>query len=267
MNFPRLVAFDVDGTLLTSRHELHPRTESAIVALRTEGAKVAIVTGRPAAAVGTIARLADFVVSGNGTTVTEVENEQQGAVIYDRLIPRLSVGPLLAKLRAVAPLIGFSAATALELVHEVGFEKLVPAGVEIGRRVADVLDGRGGDLRSLVAFHPHLEVDDLITLVAAHTPDELTARHSGLAAAEIVVGDVHKGSSLAWLASFLDVDRADVWAFGDGWNDHEMLAWAGRGHAMGNASAALRELADVVVPTNDEHGVAVALEAALAGRP
>jgi hydroxymethylpyrimidine pyrophosphatase-like HAD family hydrolase len=123
-----------------------------------------------------------------------------------------------------------------------------------------VLHADGDDFRSIVVFHPNRSAAELIKLVNPMLLPDLEMRYAGLEAGEISEPDVHKATTLAWLAVHLGIEQRDVWAFGDGANDHEMLAWAGRGHAMGNAHPALKALADVVVPTNDEHGVAATLD-------
>ena len=74
-----------------------------------------------------------------------------------------------------------------------------------------------------------------------------------------------KGTGLRWLCEHLGIERADVVAIGDEYNDHEMLRWAGHGVAMGNADAVTKALADSVTSTNAEDGVAVAIERLLAG--
>ena len=60
------------------------------------------------------------------------------------------------------------------------------------------------------------------------------------------------------------MDPVDVWAFGDGINDVDMLRWAGRGIAMGQASDDVKAVADRVTASNADHGVAVALEEVVA---
>jgi hydroxymethylpyrimidine pyrophosphatase-like HAD family hydrolase len=77
---------------------------------------------------------------------------------------------------------------------------------------------------------------------------------------EIGPHGVDKAVALGWLATHLGLDRADVWAFGDGINDVDMLRWAGRGIAMANADEAVLAVADEVTMSNDDDGVAVVLE-------
>jgi hydroxymethylpyrimidine pyrophosphatase-like HAD family hydrolase len=79
---------------------------------------------------------------------------------------------------------------------------------------------------------------------------------------------VSKGWALATLAGLLGVDRKETMAIGDNWNDVDMLEWAGQGVMMGNAARELRTMAKMrgwkQAPPNDQDGVAVVLEAAMA---
>jgi hypothetical protein len=81
---------------------------------------------------------------------------------------------------------------------------------------------------------------------------------------------VSKGAALKKLAARLGMEREEVMAIGDNWNDVEMLEWAGQGVIMGNAAAELRAMAKTrgwkQAPSNDEDGVAVVLEAMVAKR-
>lgn len=261
MSIPRLIALDVDGTLLTSSHELHERTTAAIARVRNNGVIVTIATGRPAAAIGHVGTHADFLIAGNGTTVVEMVNGEPGPIPYDRILARDRVAPLVMAMRAALPGLGIALVTAREMVNESGFERIVPPSAPIGRRVADALEADGDDFRSIVVFHADHPVDDLQAMLNPLMPHDLALRNAGLEAVELFEVDIDKGQTLAWLASSLGIEQREVWAFGDAVNDHEMLAWAGRGHAMGNADEATMAIANVVVPTNDHHGVAVTLDA------
>ncbi|MAE65869.1 MAG: hypothetical protein CMJ18_16485 [Phycisphaeraceae bacterium] len=84
---------------------------------------------------------------------------------------------------------------------------------------------------------------------------------------QIVRPDVDKSVALADVARRYGVDRARVMAVGDAPNDLGMLQWAGIGVAMGNAWPTVREAADVVVPSNDEHGVADAIDSHVLAAP
>jgi hydroxymethylpyrimidine pyrophosphatase-like HAD family hydrolase len=77
---------------------------------------------------------------------------------------------------------------------------------------------------------------------------------------DVLHPQVSKGEALEFLRARWDVARAETMAIGDNWNDRDMLTGAGRGLVMGNADPALHQLGLEVLPTNDEDGVAVAIE-------
>jgi Cof subfamily protein (haloacid dehalogenase superfamily) len=261
VTIPRLIALDVDGTLLTSQSELHERTVEAIERVRRHDVLVTIATGRPYGAMGDVGRLADFVIAGNGATVFHMHGDQPGSIIYDRIVTRERGTPLIESIRATVPGVRIALVTSTEMVNEDGFEKLLPPNTPFGRRVGDALEADGDDFRSIIVFHEDMRAHEIIAIVDPMLRPDLELRYAGLDAGEISEPNVHKGTTLAWLANHVGVEQGDVWAFGDAVNDLEMLAWAGRGHAMGNAHELTKAAANVVVPTNDQHGVAVTLDA------
>ncbi len=120
-------------------------------------------------------------------------------------------------------------------------------------------------VHSAVLFVDGLDARELQRRLEPLLPPEVAVTPSGLpGSVELTAPGVHKGSGLAWLCGRIGVDAAAVVAFGDGLNDHEMLAWSGWGVAMGNAEPVTQELADEVTASNDEDGVALVLERLLA---
>ena len=254
---PRLVAIDVDGTLIGSDHSLAERTARAVAAVRAAGVTVAIASGRPFFVVGALARLADWVISGNGTQLTHVAS---GETPYEVTFPYAEAATFVREARVRVPDIRFALITDLHLGWEDGFEAFSPPDARPGERVGDVLvDVPGNDVLRLVAYHPEHDPTDLAPLLQGILP-HLEAEHLGFPGVEIGPHGVDKALALAWLAGHLGIERADVWAFGDGINDVDMLRWVGRGIAMGNAHGSVLAVADEVTSSNDEHGVAVVLE-------
>ncbi len=111
-----------------------------------------------------------------------------------------------------------------------------------------------------------LLIDDAETM--SSITEEMRARFGGRLSLprskpgflEVVARAVDKGKALALLARSMGLDRKEVMAIGDGENDAPMLEWAGLGVAMANGAALARETADAVTVSNDEDGVALALE-------
>lgn len=258
---PRLVAIDVDGTLIGSDHEISGRTIDALAAVRAAGVLVAIASGRPFAVVGSLADHADWVVSGNGTQVTHLESgEHRFEVTFPRAVAVAYVEAARRRIEGVR----FSIVTDEHIGYEPGFERFAPANALPGVRVDDVLSIGGERIVRLIGYHGDLGPIELAPLLADLDPD-LIAEYRGFGGVEIGPHGVDKAVALGWLATHLGIGPADVWAFGDGINDVDMLRWAGRGIAMGNAHDDVLAVADEVTMSNDDHGVAVVLERLVGG--
>jgi Cof subfamily protein (haloacid dehalogenase superfamily) len=166
-------------------------------------------------------------------------------------------------LRAEDSRFGFSIATDRGFAHESGFAQRLPTDMETDP-VDDALSIGGTEVYKLFMFHPERSVHDLITELPAKLPDHLTVTHMGADVAEIGPASIDKRAGLAWLCTELGVERADVIAFGDEWNDITMIEWAGHGVAMNNADSHVKAVADEIAPSNAADGVAIVLEALLA---
>lgn len=270
---PRLVALDIDGTLLkwvdgsgTTHEEVAPAVRAAVQRALDAGAHVVLASGRSVHSMTPVAEL--LGLRGQPTPDGD-----------DRLWVVASNGAVLTRW---AP---------LEIVHEETFDarEAVRAVLEHhpGALVA-VEDRNGGGYHVNAPFPPgeldgELRVTELDTMVAEPvsrviirdpeaTAEDFVALGArlGLQGTDYVVGwtawldltpvGVHKASGLAHVCEALGLTAADVLAIGDGRNDVEMLAWAGRGVAMGQAVEAVREAADAVTDTVADDGAAVELD-------
>jgi hypothetical protein len=135
--------------------------------------------------------------------------------------------------------------------------------------VADVTTIGGTQAFKLLAFHAtrsvHESLADVPNLIGGRTSTELLVSHMGADAVEIGPADADKCTGLRWLCEHLGVEAANVIAIGDEWNDLTMLEWAGRGVAMGNAADRVKAVADEVIGTHTDDGVATYLESLLGG--
>ena len=261
----RLVALDVDGTLLTSAEQLSPRVRAALGAAAEAGWHLVLVTGRPLAIALPVVHdlaLGEYLVAANGATVATVAD---GAVLYQSSLAGDTVVATLTAARAAVPGLGLAVTTPRGFFREPGFAGIAPlsesGGDRGGRRHARGRRPRAQ--RGALRRRPRRPRAPASARAAA--APEVAVTPSGLpGSVELTAPGVHKGSGLAWLCGRIGVDAAAVVAFGDGLNDHEMLAWSGWGVAMGNAEPVTQELADEVTASNDEDGVALVLERLLA---
>jgi Cof subfamily protein (haloacid dehalogenase superfamily) len=259
----RLVASDIDGTLIRTDGTLSPRTIEVLDQLYSRGVPTVLVTGRP---VRWLRQLYDQMVEPLPAVCAN------GAVVYDpdtdeilRAAP-LSV-ELLAdvtrQLREAVPDVAL--AVEVEDGRSFWYEEKWPLRWDGEHKRVRVLTSPE-ELTSvpavkLLARSASYGADDFAELVSRTLGGIAEATHSSSSAlVEISAAGVTKAAGLAWLCEREGFTAEDVVAFGDMPNDLPLLAWAGRSVAMGNAHPALREVADEVTLTNDEDGVAVYLE-------
>jgi len=261
----RLLASDLDGTLLRRDDQPSPRTLAALRAAEEAGWVVVLATGRPP-------RFVDPAAASLGVHGLAVCNN--GATIYDpverRIIREVELSLAVAlevvdRLRGVEPDLLFAADWGLELAAEQAWLDTTPWPVPPDTHVGPPEEFLTGPVAKLLANHPTVESDELAhrTRGLLHDLVEVTSS-TGSGVIEMTARGVSKGSALARVADDLGIGPAEVVAFGDLPNDTEMLLWAGLGVAMGNAHPAVKAAADEVTATNDEDGVALVVERLLA---
>jgi Cof subfamily protein (haloacid dehalogenase superfamily) len=283
----RLVAIDVDGTLLPDiGRALTPRVARALKAAQEAGITVAIATGRrPAFTAPLLAGLglrADTpLIACNGALVRTLGGE----VIEDCLLPSRVARGLCGLLRPFGALVfTFDRPGRRDLVLEdlAQVHKQIALWVEANRNEIEVVkpleaalvDGEdpiqglvAGSLSQIRAAEEAVKASEW-SLSCACARTAYPGRD--MAILDLLPPGVSKGRALERLAARLGVERKETMAIGDNWNDVEMLEWAGQGVIMGNAAAELRALAKTrgwkQAPPNDQDGVAVVLEAAVATR-
>ncbi|NTW40647.1 MAG: HAD family phosphatase [Cellulomonadaceae bacterium] len=261
----RLVALDVDGTLLSYAGELSEAVRSAVADLRDAGHHVVLATGRSVhATVPVAAELGlshGWTVCSNGSVTARLDPTAPDGYEVDEVIT-FDPAPALALLRAELPDAYFA-------VEEVGvgfrMNKPFPEGELGGRQEIVHLD-------ALAETH----VTRLVVRSTGHTSEEFhdLAARAGLADVTYAIGwsawmdiaptGVTKASALEDLRVRLGVDSALTVALGDGNNDVEMLRWAARGVAMGHAPEHVRTAADEVTGTIEDDGSVAVLRSLLA---
>jgi hydroxymethylpyrimidine pyrophosphatase-like HAD family hydrolase len=287
---PRLVASDVDGTLLDPLERVTPRTARAISRVLTAGTPFVLVTGRPPRWVTPVARaagLTGYAVCTNGAAVYDL-----GA---DRVVSARDLDPVLLNdithaLRHQLPDIrvavertppvtgarsGVRSGVIASFATEPGFRNPWgnPRGLDNKAGNGDSgMDGENNELPTaevlghpatkLLIRHRGLSSDELADAAVAVLDGaglEITySTNRGLI--EVSAAGVTKATGLAEVCELLDVPAGRVVAFGDMPNDVEMLRWSGHGVAMSNAHPDVLAAADEVTAPNTEDGVAQVLE-------
>jgi Cof subfamily protein (haloacid dehalogenase superfamily) len=255
----RLVATDLDGTLLHSDGTVTGRTRAALTAVEALGVTVVFVTGRPVRWMRDLwQHVGDhgLAVCSNGGIVYDVANH---AVRGARPIPA-EVGLRVAELmRTGIPGTTFAVERIDGFAREPDFmrREALPEGVEVGP-LEDLFDDPAV---KLLARHEDLDPERFWAETERLVGHLVTTTWSSVGAlVEISAEGVTKASTLARLCQELGVSADQVVAFGDMPNDLAMLEWAGTSYAMANAHASVLALADRTAPSHDEDGVAAVLE-------
>ncbi|GAA1038647.1 Cof-type HAD-IIB family hydrolase [Virgisporangium ochraceum] len=263
----KLVATDLDGTLVRSDRTLSDRTLAVLDSLPVP---LVIATGRPLRWVLPIYEMLGhkpISVVANGAAVYDPEADE---LLHSAPLAADELAHACEALRSAVP----DAVFAVELdggrtmVHEDRYDVGMWERTMDGRRIgplADVVAEPAAKL--LVRSASNRDSDEFLALVSATLEGVYEATHSSLSGlVEISAAGVTKASGVAWVAARLGVEPADVVVFGDMPNDIPMLAWAGRAVAVANAHPTVRDVADEVTGSNDEDGVATWLEREFASR-
>ena len=252
---PRLVATDLDGTLVRSDGTVSPYTADVLARVEALGVPVVFVTGRPL-------RWTEEVFEHVGEHGLAVVSN--GALVWDvaRHRPHLE--------RPIDPGLGLEVCTlvrdaipgsvfAVETLDGIGLEDEflerhpVPDGARRGP-IAELFDRPA---LKLLARHEDLSPQEFWDAAEAVVEGRLVITWSSATSLlEISAPGVTKASTLELLCADLGIGAADVVAFGDMPNDLPMLAWAGTSYAMANAHHTVLEAAARTAPANDEDGVA-----------
>ena len=253
---PWLVALDIDGTLADEEH-VPPRVRAAVGRACNAGAHVLLATGRSLHGSRGVARTLGLVgpithVFSNGAVTAQVDPDQLVDVVT------FDAGPAIRLLHDRVPDLRFA-------VEDVGSGFRVNEPFPEGELTGDVqvcsLDELAAEPATrVVVRQPAIGAEEFLSVVEAvglHGVNYVVGYTAWL---DLAPEGVSKASALEQLRARLGVDRADTLAIGDGRNDVEMLEWAGRGVAMGQAPVTVQDVADDVTETFDEHGAAVELE-------
>ena len=255
---PKLVATDLDGTLVRSDGTVSAYTQDVLSTLDEQDVPVVFVTGRPlrwAEDVFDHVGRHGLAVISNGALVWDVEKREP--VLTRTIAPAVGV-EVCELIRAAVPGSAFAVETLEGIALEADFHERHP--VPEGSRRGAIAELFVEPALKLLARHEELGYQEFWDRAATATGDRAVITWSSTSSLlEISAAGVTKATTLAVLAEQLGIDPADVVAFGDMPNDIDMLTWAGTSYAMADAHPTVRAAADRVAPSNDEDGVASVL--------
>lgn len=260
----KLIALDLDGTLLNGKKEISVANKEALRLAREKGVKVVITTGRPLAAVEKILEELDLIA------------ETEYSITFNGGLVQVNTGQILDQigfgieevhcLRQVTDKLGLP----LDIVRG-GDVYVLPSAVEsLYPTCNPLLQFHMLELTELpedIMFNKAVTAcdKDFLDQQIARIPAELHEQFEIFKSREILLEwcpkGVHKANGLAKLIAHLGIERSEVMACGDEDNDLSMIEWAGLGVCMANGSDKVKAVADVVTPmTNEENAVAWAVK-------
>ncbi|WP_083956066.1 HAD family hydrolase [Tersicoccus phoenicis] len=260
----RLVALDVDGTLLDHDGHMSDAVRDAAGDVVAAGHHVVIATGRSLhATLPVIERIGlarGFAVCSNGGVTVRVDPDlPDGFEVVERVT--FDPAPALAALRAILP----NATYALEddTGRFLSTERFQDASFGVEAQGVDFARLLNTTAVRLVVYSATSTPDDFAEAITQAGLHGVAYSVGWTAWLDIAAQGTTKASALEQVRCRLDVDPALTVAMGDGRNDIEMLGWAGHGVVMGQAPAEVVAAADAITGTVDEDGAAVALRALL----
>ncbi len=261
----RLVATDLDGTLLRDDKTMSVRTIAALRRVREMGIALVLVTGRPPRRLKIVARELDvtgLAICCNGAIVYDLAAD---AIVEHNTLAADVARQLVVALRKAAPGVCFAIERGVVFGHEPAYaysgqivEDEPPLSADAHMLCAEAVT-------KLIVRHPELPLDDLLRISRGVAGEVAAVTYSGAPFVEISAAGITKASALAGLCDRLGIAASQVIAFGDMPNDLPMLAWAGHSVAVANAHPDVLTTVDEVTAANEDDGVAVVLERLLAG--
>ncbi len=260
----RLVATDLDGTLLREDRTVSPRTRQTLERVISSGVTLVLVTARPPRFVRRLANdlgLEGVAICCNGGMVYDF--------VGDSLLEHSPITPadataIVRGLRELAPGVAFAVESGMTFGCEPAYLSLGSLSQPQDELLADAEVLCAQPITKLIARHAERGAEELYPLAMRLADGRAVVTYSSPRFIEMSAVGIDKATTLARLCERLGVPPAEVVAFGDMPNDAAMLRWAGQGIAVANAHAEALAAANALTASNMDDGVALALERLLA---
>lgn len=256
----RLIATDLDGTLLRDDGTISNRTREALRRAHTAGLHLVLATARPPRFLRRLARdsgVSALAICCNGALVYDLAGD---CIVRHTPLNSEVAHSLITGLREAMPGICFAFEMGDQYGWEPAYATLAGAMVEPGGLLGDALAFAVKPITKLIVRHSRFTADTLLPFVRDRVGTEAYVTHSGVSFVEVSATSAQKALALEALCAELNVVADEVLAFGDMPNDLPLLKWAGCGVAVANAHPDVLAIADEVTLSNEEDGVAVMLE-------
>lgn len=259
----RLVAMDLDDTLLRDDWTISPRVVKAIQKAQAQGVKMTIATGRTPISARPYAEQLGLdvpVITYHGAMIQQVLS---GDILFRCVIPSLLATEIVQDVvgRGVYAQIYLKNRVITSELNEWSHEYTRLASVCVEEADLSILLSQEPEgVEKILLIGEESDLDQLAPLLKQCYGEKVYITKSKPRYLEITDGSVNKGVALAALAEHFGIDQSEVMAIGDSFNDLEMINYAGLGVAMGNARLEIQNRADIITTSNEEDGVAEAIE-------
>jgi len=258
----KLIAIDLDGTLLNGKKEISKTNQEVLAQAKAKGIKIVLCTGRPLKAilpyldVLDLRSAGDYSITFNGGLV---QKNDTGEIVDKQTLSVADVQDLLAVAETMdMPLDVLADDVVLCFPTSPKHQTIYPTLNPL--LVFQPTDKQAVSAKTLynkaVVAYDQEELDQWIPKIPAKFKERYEVIKTRSNLLEFMPKGVTKAYGIQLLAQELGIEQAEVMAIGDEENDLSMIAYAGVGVAMGNAILAVKEAADVVTATNEEDGVA-----------
>ncbi len=261
---PRLIATDLDGTIVRHDGSVSTRVLDAFSAASEAGVRIVFVTGRPPRWMAEVAEVtghAGVGICANGAYVYDMHDE---AVLETFAMSIHVATDATRRIREVLPGAAFGVETVAGFGHEEHYHPRWSPDPLLG--VGPIESLFTEEIAKLLVRDNSIPGDDMLALASPVLEHVVEVTHSNVndSLLELSALGVTKATTLALLAARWGIAQDEVVAFGDMPNDLDMLKWAGRGYAVGNAHPSVLAVADEHAPSIHDDGVAQVVERLLA---
>lgn len=284
----KLMAIDLDGTLLNSFGEVSEETRKALKKVKEQGTEVVLASGRPISSTESLAvdlGVDNYLISGNGAAVYDIQNQK---IIYDRFLSKEQVlniakmceeNSFFYNVYTEDEVIASSLNYNVLFYHKENVKKIEEKRTHINvvQNIAEYIEQSGKEKflkitvcdESQFIFNsimkrlksiPGIDVLEVAYMSRKKIKDGTDDVDIQYYYTEITNENVNKWSAIEFLLDKLDIQKDEVIAIGDNINDKEMIEEAGLGVVMGNSNPKMKEIADKIVADNNSEGVLEAIK-------
>ena len=261
----KLIAMDLDGTLNNDQKIITEKTKAALMEAQKKGIRLALASARPSPGLfkeRDILRQQDFqgiLMSYNGGRIVDAAT---GSVMFETSMDLQQTKQVLRKLEELPVTPILDDGVQFYVTDKNGFK------VDYECKNNNMVCQEVGNLAEFLTFAPikilmsvdPAQLKEVQQQIAAFLPDSLTVVQTAAFYLEVIPKVINKGQGIRDICGVLGISAEQVISFGDAENDIPMIREAGMGVAMGNAAEAVKQAADMVTLSNNEDGIAAALE-------